>query len=731
MGTRHVALPFGRLRDGLVHRAGGGLGQHAGGASDQHARALVDPTTGWPGGRLPPLVPAPRIGLYTPREIASLAGVHRRLIAALVGAGLVVGIAGAVFSTARYSADTMLMVSGPPIATQDVQLATDAAAGQKSLRDEIALLRSDAVTGRVAQRMGPATLFPDLAQPRLFGLLAPLDPAEQIRRAGQRIAASLDAVPVPGTGLLRVSFAHPDRGTALRALRTVIDTYLDLRRGLAASVAGQVGRDRDGVAHELADLDTQIQKVRDDYQVIDIAQDITAAVGRLDAVLQHENAVRERQQVVTAELDAARRQLGQTPERVLDSVDRTTPAADQARSALLALKLDREHMVAQYSASYPAIPELDRKIAMLESQVAQASKPTLSATRDVRNPALDVLRNRVSTLGIEASGERQQLDELGFEYQQAVSRVASLREAEAKMHDLQYKRDVLEAVGRQFSVRAANVKVDDSLAQARAGTVEVIQAAATRADAHSDWAWWMLGAPLAGIGLAAAGFVAAHRLRRTYVLARQAERDLRLPALAEFEAADPALERPTSRRQIAQVAGWLADTRMEGRPVFAVQMIALEQSHEQQELLLALAAELGRVHGLRTLVLNVDHAGVAVPLALEGPGLPSYLPGPLASTSLMLWEGERDALADAPEADGAPFDFTAETLANLRESCDMVLVGAAGDASGEAARRLATAADAHVLVLRAGRTDTREAASLRDDLLASGGRMLGFMMTGR
>lgn len=669
-------------------------------------------------------------------DLWRLAQAHWLIVTPLLFAGMLVGVVGAVTSQPRYVAQTLLMIGDDKaLGATPESLAGDALAGQ--MRGEIALLHSDAVAKRLVQQVGVAALFPDLAARQWFGLRPPLPAAEQMRLASSRVQERIGASAVPGATMLTVRYADASRETALRALRTAVDAYLGLRVSLTnqGEASRAVSQDVARTAEQLRDIDSQIGQLRADYQVIDLEQDTAGATARLDDLTQRESQVRVRQQAVAAEIASTDAALQAAPDRVFDAQETARQPVEQTRATLLALRLERDHLATQYAPGTPALIELERKIATTREMLQQAAQPAISATRDVRNPALDVLRNRANDLRIEAAGLDKQLAALGTDYQQALARVASLREAAARMHDLDYRRGVLEAVGRQISVREMSLRVDDNVAQARRSLVHVIQAPDIATASSRHWPLWLCGGLVGGIAAAGLGGLFAARRRGTYVLAAEIERDLNLAVLAELGDATAA------RDTLLPVASLLAESPVVGsdgtRPRFSLHLLTPDLDADQQSVARALAAELGDQFDLRTLALNVGADGSAIPFALAGPDLPATLPEKLAAASLPLWDagtnmvlprddaGETGAMTLTSDLSSAP-----DSLERLRDSFDFLIIVSAGPAAGEAARRLAGRLDSSLLVIAAERTPAAQAHELFDNITSQGGQLLGVVMTG-
>lgn len=680
---------------------------------------------------------------FSPRDLLIQAFYNKRLIRNCIGAGVVVGLLATALSHTQYTADSLLLLlQGPDAgAVGDLSGLPSGAPpvdGVKIVQSEVQLIQSDNVVRQAVEHAGIETLFPSLAHRRLLGILPPAGPLQQEAEAVKRFKADLRVDNEAGTNVIRVSYTSPDRDVSVRAVQALVGAYMDQRRAVYSSTAtSYLGQEITRYAAQLKTLESRIQKTRDTYGVLDIAQDITLATNRLDGVTQRENQVRERQTAVHAEMLAAQQRLGSMPKQVFDSREVTNNAAnDDARNTLLKLEQDRQHMATQYSSNWPGVRELDSKIAAVRSQIADNSHGRFFTARSVRNPVVDQISSRLASLQIEDQSLGQQLTELGDQYKQAAKRVDDLRVADNKLHDLQRSRDVTENIYRQLSLREAGAQVREGAADRSAASLRVVQPASAPLTGHSMGPTLMSGGVMLGLVLALAASVIATLLRQVYIMPSEAERDLDLPALADFNVSASDFTSRAGRQEVGNLAAFLLDVTVDGRPLSVVQIASSGDANDgKPELVRALATELAQGHGLRTLILDLQGDGRAEALALGGSAERNVsvleTDMPVVATGVpQLWvsvDAARSSLGNARTL----VSRSRELLDGLRQRFDMVLIISPPDMSDYAARRLSALVDANLLVIRSEHTRAPVATQMRDVILSAGGNLLGFAYTWR
>jgi uncharacterized protein involved in exopolysaccharide biosynthesis len=667
---------------------------------------------------------------------------HARLLRICLLLGLLLGLAGVLAARTSYTASSLLLVligpesaATPDASTGQIVISVD---GLKIVQSEIQIIQTDQMIRAAIDQIGAATLYPGLAGPRLFGLRPPRDATALLGAAMQEFRANLRVDSEPGSNVIQIGFSHPDRLLAIRAAQVLLDAYLAQRRAIYASTNPSfLDQQVTQYSRRLTELDAQIQKLRAGYDVLDMAQDAVLATNRLDGIVQRQNQVRERQVAVQTEVLAVKANLATQPDTVLSFRETTNNTGnDEARNTLVRLQQDRTHMVSQYSATWPGLHELDEKIATLNGQISGKGQALYFSQRDIRNPAIDVLNNRLAALEIENQALAKQLLELDDQFHQADQRIKSLREADGTLHGLQLNRDVVEGIYRQLSGRLPEATFQASIVDQRNANLRVVQPPVAPIIGRSMAASYFVGAVLLGLMLGVAAMVLATLLRQVYLTPTEAERGLSLANLGEFEPRTQAAALADGPNGVAQLAALVHDTWVDGRPLATLQIIGVAEDDGKAALLRALASELAEGYGSRTLILDLQGDGDGEATLFghgDGrPGAAELLAGvPIVATPLpALWVsvGAPQSVLGDKRASVANVQAALDAL---RQRFDIVLVIASDDLSGHVAHRLARMVDASMMVLRAEHTRAPVAARLRNIILSTGGDLLGFVFVGR
>src|SRR5207245_678878 len=138
----------------------------------------------------------------------------------------------------------------------------------KAVQSEIQIVQADDVLRAAVESLGAARIYPSVTGPRLFGLLPPLDPADQIGAAIERFRNDLRVEAQGGSNVIRIAFTHPDRELAIRAVQAVATAYLAQRRSIYASNSFSVlGQEIRRYGAQLAQLEADILATRRQYDV--------------------------------------------------------------------------------------------------------------------------------------------------------------------------------------------------------------------------------------------------------------------------------------------------------------------------------------------------------------------------------------------------------------------------------------------------------------------------------
>jgi uncharacterized protein involved in exopolysaccharide biosynthesis/Mrp family chromosome partitioning ATPase len=681
---------------------------------------------------------------FTLRDLLILAFYNKRIIAFCALIPLVVGVAAAIETHTQYTADGLMMVfvnrehtgnedltgNGPTVVSVD---------GLKLVESEIEIIQSDDVIGRVVDDVGANVLFPDITKPRLFGLLEPT-PADAIhRRAIELFRREMRAEVRSDTNIVRVSFEHPSRIVAIKAVKSLIAAYLDRRREVYQNpsspfLASQVSH----FANQLHSLDAQIATIKKDHEVVDIASDINLAVNQKDSVLQRQRQVRERREAVRSEIDRSQKEYAALPPKLFAFQDQTNQNANSNdHNTLVQLQMDRAHMAKLYTENYPPLQELDRKIAVLQAQIAD-KRPIYQSTREDRNPALDFLNQHLLALKAEADALDHQLDELGKQAVAAEARVADLRGADDMLHDLQRTRDLTENLYKEFSLKEAAARIGEDAAKVRASNVRVVQWANSPSTGSNMALNFILAGIFGGLLLGTAGGMLATWMRQSYIMPSEAERSLGIPVLADFAESAEGFAGRGARQELVRLASGMLDTLVDNQPLSVFQFVSVNFGDSEAALVQALATEFAQGRNLNTLVIDLAGDGQSVAKGLGA--APAHAPTEAEEQGreVMVTGTKVSKLAVAVDATQSAIGSLRTTMVQLeellddvRKRYDVILINAPSPIQSHVARRLSSLVDATMVVLRAEHTRVPAAQQLRDIILGSGGDLLGFVFTMR
>jgi uncharacterized protein involved in exopolysaccharide biosynthesis len=666
---------------------------------------------------------------------------HSRLIRNCLLVGLLLGIAAAALGRPSFTAHALVLVLIGPnsMSAQDAAGMSPTVVsidGLKVVQSEMQFIQDDQTLRAAGQQVGPALIYPHLGRAAWFGLRPPRSPTRQLGEAVQNLRNDLHVDVEPGSNVLQISFSHHDREVAIQVVQAVLDAYLTQRQAVfgganARFLTDEIDRNKD----ILDKLDAQIQDLRARYNVLDMAQDIVLAGDRLDGIVQRQNQVRERRAAVETEVVAVKGNLASQPEMVIDFREVTNNTGDdEARNTLVRLEQERTHLVSQFNSVWPAIAEIDKKIAAARSEMGAKAGNLYHTERQIRNPALEVLNNRLASLEVEDQALGQQLAELADQYKQAAERITSLREADGRLHGLQLRREVAEGIYRQLAQKQPTVLLQDRLNSDPGASLRVVQPATAPVTGRSMAGSYIVGGAFLGLLLGAAAAAIATLLREVYIAPDEAQRKLALPALAAF---DNTVRKGDMEHHAAvvQLGALLRDVTVDGRVLSSLQIIGLSPDDDRAALVRALGIELATGHECHTLIVDLEGDGASYAAALGHAEVAAahkqLLPLRVVPTQVpRLWVG-LDTTQSILRDWHVSIARTRAALDELHQQFNMLLIVAPPDLSGHAVRRLAVMVDANVVILRAEHTRAPAVSRLRDAIRIAGGNMLGFVFVGR
>jgi len=689
------------------------------------------------------------VAAFTPRDLLILAFYHKRIILIVALLSVIAGLIAATYARTQYTAESLIlmMVDREHAGLQDVAgnlpsvLSID---GLKSVDSEIRILESRRVIEDTLTVLDPITLFPELARPRLFGLLPADEPQDRLEKAIDKFKRRLRVEQQSASNIVRLSYSHENPDVAADTVNALADAYLKRRRAIfdiprSPFLASELARHSD----QLKGIEEQIQKLKSEYEIVDLGQETLLAANQVDSIVQRRRQTQERQAALQAEVAAAKTRLAALPERVFDFKEQSNQTHnDDDRNVLLRLELERDRLASQFLPDYPPLQELERKIKTVRQSMKGGDKPVFSTSREVRNPTIAFLNNHLLTLEIEQDAVARQLAELDRQHTVAVEKVGRLRKAETELRDLERTRGILENIHRDYAQRTEAARAEEEAAKVRASNVRVVQPGVTPVTGASMAPSFIIAGLVGGILLGAAAGVLATWLRQVYILPHEIERDLGVPAIASFADTAGELASPGAQQELIHLAAQLLDHGIDDRPMALLQFVTANEGDGEAIVARGLALEFAKGRGLRTLVIDLcgDGAGQLVAINATADGVAERLPAAdihgntdletIPSAVPLLWVSQQ-APDSALGSLRTPITQSRQMLDRLRQRFDIILILSPPIGSNHLARRLSPMVDANILVARAEHTRAPVAARMRDSILASGGDIVGLVLTGR
>ncbi len=665
---------------------------------------------------------------YSLRDVLTHGFYNKRLVIGCVGIGVALGLAGAILSPPRYTAEALLQVLPPP--SQALTPATAPLADQTTgvTQAHLQILQSNPVIEGAVRRL--------LTPPPGASATDPPTPSERgIIQGTLKFKKRLHVSAEPASDIIRLTFTAARPDLAAKSLQALIDSAGSPRTEPSLDPGyGQEGDALRSFGNDLQRTNEQIRRLEARHGVIDINQDIALANARLDNLTQRLSQAQEHATTTAGEAAAAQTAVASAPKQVFESRDTTNVTAnDDTRNTLLRLRQDRAHMATRYNSHWGGLKELDAKIAAAEAQLSDNAKDRFFTDRNQRNPLLNQLDGQLATAAVESHATRRTIRELEHQVDQAQARIGELRDVSEQIRGLQRQRDLTDGIYRQLSLNQSGAALRDQAGALRDSGFRVIQPPEPPLKAHSLGLAFLAAGLLLGCALAAAATTAVTLAHPIFITPAQASRALRLPVLADFDSPQSDFLNPAGSDAIARFATLLMDAAAQtGR--LKVILISAPDAEGKSDFTLALGRVLASDYRRRTLVVDFDAQPRADAQIAHLPNLrsPSNLPvlnfGHSATARLWLAMDPGHVSFSNPRL---PLFELRACLDSIRPHFDHILVVGQREFGQYAARRLYALADASILLVRAEKTRLPAVRQLKEIILASGGNILGFVFTFR
>ncbi|HMA48459.1 MAG TPA: hypothetical protein VKP60_01835 [Magnetospirillaceae bacterium] len=673
--------------------------------------------------------------ISTLRDFVIVAFYYRKMVSMIVGAGFVLAVIVFIFSPVHFTAHLQLMVVGGAEAAQAAGISTGNTSTDTTrlANSEAEFLHNRAFLSTVAEAVGPTRIDPSLGRRRWFGLRAPLPEDEQLNAAVDTLERALWVTTPTDTNLLIVSFQHKDRETAIQTVDTLAEVYLQRRREIYSNDKSPFLRDKARTyGKQLDAIESAIKTEKEQNNILDLTQETTIALDHVAATNTALNNAQQRQAALIASIAAAQSKISQMPPQVFDFAEKTDRVDnDDTDNILMKLRIEQDHLQQLYQDSDPHLSDVNRQIDILEEAKKRPHRE-FTESRQVRNPAIDFITNHLVQDQVESEALAHNIDELKAQVTAAQARVEQLRNAEAKLKNLERSRGVTDQLYRDFTQKAEATQSDEAASAQKNDNIRVVANGDASLKGESSRLNLFLATLIASVIIAVASSLMADWNRQVFLLPAEIEARLNLPVLATFNEGQDLLAQGVAA-QIIYLAGQLTFHRgAQGGTLQVMQVASQGRNEDRSQVALALATEMAAGQGLRTLLLDLVGEGVDQWTALGQPKPTREIGGfKLAESTTP----KLDVSLGAPYAEinwlRANKSVLETLIAELAHHYDMVIVDSPAFRDGVVPVRLANVVQGSIMVVRAEHTKLSVVENMVGQLLGAGGDLYGAIMTGR
>ncbi|MBO9544175.1 MAG: GumC family protein [Caulobacter sp.] len=413
---------------------------------------------------------------YAPTDFVTLLWRERFLMLVVF---LVIVIAGFAFATTlkkSYTAESSLFVRLGQEYVYEPR-AGDAGRGavpniDEVIQSEAEILGSGELRERVIRKIGFAKIFPKHAAK--YAGATPEGKRKLIMEGRDAIGKSLKIQTAPDNSIIRLGYQNDDPEMAEKVLNTLLEEYLVYRRSLLIGGDSNIlQRQRDIFSQKLAQADTAYQSFLTTNDIGDFTAQKTALTQLQAQVEQQKYSIDAQLQDRVGRLAAVESELSHTPPEAILYRDVDMSASTK----LAALKLDREGLLARYTAGAQPVQDINAQIAQLEAGLAAGRTNGEGARRSGPNPIWQTLTTTRNDLRAEVAALQQSQAAYAQQVTDVNTRLLRLAGLEPEFNELSRDRDVLSSNVRDFTVKEQQDEAQRQMSAESSDNIRIVQRA--------------------------------------------------------------------------------------------------------------------------------------------------------------------------------------------------------------------------------------------------------------
>jgi uncharacterized protein involved in exopolysaccharide biosynthesis len=366
------------------------------------------------------------------------------------------------------------------------------------IQSEAEILGSGELRERVIRKIGFGNIFPKSAA-RNTPAATPEGKRKLIAEGRDSIGKSLKIETAPDNSIIRLAYQNKDPEMAEKVLNTLLEEYLIYRRSLLIGGNNNVlQRQRDIFAQKLGDADTAYQSFLTTNDIGDFTAQKTTLTQLQSQVEQQKYSVDAQLQDRMGRLAAVETELARTPPEAVLYRDTDMSASTK----LASLKLDREGLLARYTAGAQPVQDINAQITQLEAGLAAGRTNGEGARRSGPNPIWQTLATTRNDLRAEVAALQQSQAAYAQQVTDVNSRLLRLAGLEPQFNELSRDRDVLSTNVRDFTVKEQQDEAQRQMSSESSDNIRIVQRAVAPSTGKS------LKKPVLILAILFAGFTA-------------------------------------------------------------------------------------------------------------------------------------------------------------------------------------------------------------------------------
>lgn len=361
------------------------------------------------------------------------------------------------------------------------------------------------------------------------------DPAA-LRQAGIRFEKDFSATAIAQSNVLDLSFRSYNPNVAANVLKALISGYLDRRSAVfARPPSTNMQADQNTFQERLRSAEEAITKFSNAHGIGNFDAQMSLLLTMQSSNQAAQDEVTQAIGDTTARLAAVQQQSPKVPSMIQLFTDSDRSQRLTLLTAGLAkLQIKRRELTTRYQPGAPAIEDVDRNIASIQSQMGQTSGRENGVVHDGRNPVAQDLQTQTLQLQAQLQGLKAKQAETRAAAVTIAARVREFNDVAQESRDLQRNRDVLDQTYRSLVRTNEDAQIADAAEHSRDANIRLVQPPEPPAVGRNLATILVIAGIAVGIGTAIASLAVTMALKQVFVSARDVNVMLELPVLVSI-----------------------------------------------------------------------------------------------------------------------------------------------------------------------------------------------------